>query len=223
MLVARRPGTRRAGRGASDAGRRLRGVDRRAAWPCRHVEIAGLRRPGQRRRSTAARTILERLRAGYERSARRSESAGGLPLRQPGDGAAARPKHLRAEAPTRRRSSTSKTSTCRRTARGARSSWRSCCSRSRRWPTRRTRTARARPRPSPTCSGSRPAAARPRPIWASRPSRWPFGACRAIVGGSTVARAGRHHALHAAPADAAAVPARHDPDLRDGGDPPGAT
>ena len=49
------------------------------------------------------------------------------------------------------------------------------------------------------------------------------GACRAIVGGlDGGARPHRHHALHAAPADAAAVPARRDADLRDGDHPPRA-
>ena len=110
----------------------------------------------------------------------------------------------------------------RRTGRGVRSSSPSCCCRFRRSPIRRTRTAPSPSKPSPICSGSRRAAARPKPIWASPPSRWPSAACRAIVGGFDGGRGPhRHHALHAAPADAAAVPARGDPDLRDGAHPSG--
>ena len=42
-----------------------------------------------------------------------------------------------------------------------------------------TRTGAARARPWPTCSGSPPAAARPKPTWACRPTRWACGGCKA--------------------------------------------
>ena len=74
---------------------------------------------------------------------------------------------------------------------------------------------RARPRPSPTCSGSPPAAARPRRTSACRPTRWACGGCRApSPGRSGEQRRGRADALHAAAADHPAVPAGHGPDLR---------
>ena len=115
-----------------------------------------------------------------------------------------------------RREKTRLTSTIARTVPGARSSSRSCCFPFRRSPTRSIRIARARSRRLPICSGSRRAAARPRPISASPRSRWASGACRASRRARWLARPGRDHALHAAPADAAAVPARRHAALRDG-------
>ena len=74
--------------------------------------------------------------------------------------------------------------------------------------------------PSPICSGFRPAAARPKPTWGSRPSRWPPPPAGRRRRADRRVRRGGAHALHAAPADAAAVPARDRADLRLRADPP---
>ena len=65
-------------------------------------------------------------------------------------------------------------------ARGDRFSSPSSFSRFRLWPTRPTKTAPSRSRPMPICSGFRPAEVRPKPIWESPHSRWPFAGFKAI-------------------------------------------
>ena len=72
--------------------------------------------------------------------------------------------------------------TCRRTGRGGRSSWRSCCCACRGSPTRRMRMRAGGspilPTPRCSCCSSRPVAARPRRTWGWRRTRSRSGGCK---------------------------------------------
>ncbi|MDT4865830.1 hypothetical protein FQZ97_1006560 [compost metagenome] len=75
------------------------------------------------------------------------------------------------------------------TTRGAHSSWPSCSFPFPDSPIPGMPIGSSHSRRTPTCCGSRPVAARPRPISVSRPSPWPSVACREIWAVTT------HHAV----------------------------
>jgi hypothetical protein len=160
----------------------------RASAPRARASTASTPRRGRRSRSAtrcsrASATAWRCWRA-TSRPPRRSAS----PTARCGCSACA-PASARPSARARRGASTSSTS--RRSGRGACSSSPSSCSTSTASPTSTTRIA-ATPRTRwPTCSGSRPAAARPRRTWAWRPTRWACAACRARSRGARASTASR--------------------------------